>query len=111
YSCEQQNLHSFPTRRSSDLLFWKSFFTGGCRVISLFFVLIILQELGKLNHDSAVYLGLGLCVLAYYGLFILTIKRLHDFNFSGWWSLPSLVMIVPLIRSEERRVGKAVMCR
>src|SRR5690606_40947881 len=69
--------------RISRSLFWKSFFTGGCGVISLFFVLIILQELGKLNHDSAVYLGLGLCVLAYYGLFILTIKRLHDFNFSG----------------------------
>ena len=83
--------------RISRGLFWKSFFTGYCGVIGLFFVLTILQGLGKLNDASIGFLVLGLCVLAYYGLFNLTVKRLHDFNFSGWWSLPSLVMIVPLI--------------
>ncbi len=83
--------------RISRGLFWKSFFTGYCGVIGLFFVLTILQGLGKLNDASIGFLVLGLCVLAYYGLFNLTVKRLHDFNFSGWWSLPSLILFVPLI--------------
>ena len=83
--------------RISRGLFWKSFFTGYCGVIGLFFVLTILQGLGKLNDASIGFLVLGLCVLAYYGLFNLTVKRLHDFNFSGWWSLPSLILFVPSI--------------
>ncbi len=83
--------------RISRGLFWKSNFLWLFGVGGFSLILIIIKELDFISNDTLGFCGLILYGIFYYGIMILTIKRLHDFNWSGWLALPSLLILIPFL--------------
>lgn len=71
-------------------------------IICIFSVLLILSIFNQFHATSyaksMTFLGylltLGVLVCFFYYSFIISIRRLHDQNLSGWWSL---LLIVPIL--------------
>ena len=85
-------------------LFWKS-------NLLLFFVyfalLVVLVATEQALIITSEQLGIGMIIIVlfyWYVFFVLTVKRLHDINWSGWWAIPFILtgimwLIIGLIPS------------
>lgn len=104
---KQQVLPLFfsPKGRISRGLFWKSNLVLWLGFLSLVFCLIVAEHLVGFSNDLSIKTFMVAIVVYGYAITVLTIKRLHDINWSGWWAVPSIVigflwLIVGLIPSK-----------
>ena len=77
--------------RISRGLFWRSNLVLWLGFLSLAFCLIIAENVVGFSSDLSAY-GFVVAILCCgYASIVLTIKRLHDINLSGWWAVPCII--------------------
>ena len=72
-------------------LFWKSNLLLFLVYFSLFLVWVTAEQALMITSEQ---LGIGIIIIVFfywYVFFVLTVKRLHDINWSGWWAIPCIL--------------------
>jgi len=72
-------------------LFWKSNLLLFLVYFALFLVCVTAEQALIITSEQ---LGIGMIIIVlfyWYVFFVLTVKRLHDINWSGWWAIPCIL--------------------
>ena len=80
-----------PKGRISRGLFWKANLLLLLVYFSLFSIFIIAEHALALTSDQLVIGILIVISFFWYVVFVLTVKRLHDINWSGWLAIPCIL--------------------
>lgn len=101
-----------PKGRISRGLFWKANLLLLLVYFSLFLIFVIAEQALVITSEQLGFGGLIIMVFYWYVVFVLTVKRLHDINWSGWLAIPCMLtgilwLIVGLIvgKSGENKHG------
>lgn len=98
--------------RISRGLFWKTNLLLLLVYFSLFLIFVMAEQALAITSGQLGFGGLIIMVFYWYVVFVLTVKRLHDINWSGWLAIPCMLtgilwLIVGLIvgKSGENKHG------
>lgn len=80
-----------PKERISRGLFWKANLVLWLGFLSLLCCVTIVKEVFKLPNIFQDSVYSFIVIVYFYAVFVLTIKRLHDINWSGWLAVPCIL--------------------
>ncbi|QCO22642.1 DUF805 domain-containing protein [Acinetobacter cumulans] len=85
-------------------LFWKSNLLLFFVYFALLVVLVATEQALIINSEQLGIVMIIIVLFYWYVFFVLTVKRLHDINWSGWWAIPCILtgimwLVVGLIPS------------
>ena len=77
--------------RISRGLFWKTNLLLLLVYFSLFLIFVMAEQALVITSEQLGIGGLIIIVFYWYVVFVLTVKRLHDINWSGWFAVPIMM--------------------
>ena len=72
-------------------LFWKSNLLLFFVYFALLVVLVATEQALIITSEQLGIVMIIIVLFYWYVFFVLTVKRLHDINWSGWWAIPCIL--------------------